>query len=144
MPFDMGKLKKFYGIALKIAIIVTLVWGILGLVGYMTTTGKWNPFGWSGFIMFIMFIILEYVGYLMLTGKFQPPQEMQQGQPIFKQQPQRHQRPIQPRRQQPIEINYDVCAFCGEEKPVHELTPFRSPRGDTILVCEDCLDEESG
>jgi len=162
MPFNIDKLKGFYMIALKIGIVITLVWGILSLLNAMLSTGNWNPFVWSDFTMFIALIILEWFGWLMLNGKFQPPTDMQQRQrrpPTFGQPPrrppQRQQQypprppqqplPIQPPQRQrpraPIQLSMGVCSFCGNENHIEQMRRFRDDSGNVIYICGDCIDE---
>jgi len=140
MPFDMEKLKVFYAKLLKIALMLTLVIGILLFVANMAGGG--NPISYLGkqeFIMFIVFLILEWTGLLILTGRFQPPQ--------MDGQPQRYQQPIpvgQPMQQVPAQIEVDDCIFCGEEKPIHQLREFRDDYGNAIFICEGCIKKEGG
>jgi len=145
MPFNIPKLKKFYKLLLKIAIIVTIVWAIVSFATFIITTGNVNIMTSPDFMTFIVVIVLEFIGHLILTGKFQPPTDMQRNPQQRRPQqraPQRQPQPLQPPVQQrPVEIKFDVCAFCDKEVPTNKLRPFSDKYGNIILVCEDCIEE---
>ena len=141
MPFDMNRMKKFFGTMLTLALVLTLV--ITMLLFVVHVAGGGDPIGYLGnqnFIMGITFLILEWVGYLMLKGKFHPPDDMGR-RPQQRAPPQR-----QPQMQQilvPAKIEIEVCPFCSKEKPITEMRPFYDGYGNEILVCEDCIRKEN-
>jgi len=139
MPFDIPKLKKFYKMLLKIAIVVTVVWAVVSFATFIMMTGNMNIMASPDFMTFIVIIVLEFIGHLILTGKFQPPTDMQKRPQ--QRRPMQRQPPMEPR---PVEIKIDECAFCGREVPASRLRPFSDKYGNIILVCEDCLKEEEG
>ena len=138
MPFDMSRMRKFFGTMLTLALVLTLVIVMLLFVAYVAGGG--NPvsyLGNQGFIMGITFLILEWVGLLMLKGKFHPPTDMQQRRP---------QRPQKPQMQPiyvPKKVETDICVFCNKEKSLTEMRPFYDGYGNEILVCEECIKKES-
>ena len=135
MPFDMGRMKKFFGTMLMLALILTLAIIMLSFVAYVVGGG--SPMGFIGtqtFIMGITFLILEWVGIMMIKGKFHPPTDMKTRQP--------QQTPMR-QFQVPAKIPTDNCSFCRIEKPVTELRPFYDGYGNEILICEECIKKES-
>jgi len=136
MPFDMVRLKKFYGMMLKIAILLTVVIGLLLFIAYMVNGGSpLNYVGRQEFIMMIVFLILEYVGYQIIHGKFRMPEEAQIRP---------RQQPIPVKQPIPAQIELDYCSFCSKEKPIHSLREFRDDYGNAILICENCVKKEGG
>jgi len=137
MPFDMNRLRTFFGSMLRLGIIVTILYGLIGFIWHMQETGDAMGFlGTQTLQMFIVFIILEYVGYLMITGKFHPPTTVQ-GKPTRRPPPrQQQQQPIQRR---PSEIQIDTCSFCGKEHPIQSMREFTDKNGYRLLICSDCL-----
>lgn len=137
MPFDETKIKRYFNMMLKIAIVVTLIWGFFSLATFITTTGSYNVLQSSDFVMFIALIILEWIGWMLLSGKFKPqplpPNRRQQRVPYSIQQP---QRPPQnyPR---PIQIKVETCIVCNKEKQLHSLREFKDCYGNSIFVCEE-------
>jgi len=139
MPFDMTKLKGFYGMLLKIAMIITVVWGLLSFVAYAGGGGNVITYlGKSEFIMFITFLILEWTGFLILKGKFHPPTDVRP-----KQRPPTRAPVQQVPTQVPYQIEVDVCSICGKERPLSVLREFHDDYGYSIVVCEKCLNEST-
>ncbi len=133
-------MKKFFGTGLKVAIIVTAVWGILSFLIHYNNTQSWNPLNWPDLIYLITFLILEWIGYLLLHGRINPNAFNQQ-YPNTQRQPQQHQpQPIRsPQRQVPIRITLETCSFCGKETPLNSLRVFQDEQGYTIYLCEGCI-----
>jgi hypothetical protein len=136
-PFEINRMKKFFGTMLRLAIILTLVITILLFISHIASGG--SPVAYLGspnFIMGITFLILEYVGHMMLHGKFQPPTNIQQKRPQPPQKVPMKQITV------PLKIETDNCCFCGKEKLITEMRPFYDGFGNEILVCEDCIKKE--
>ena len=154
MPFDTYKMKKFFGTALKAALIITLAWGIISFMLHFNATGDWNPLNWSDFTYVITFLILEWIGYLILHGRINPnafPNQPPRGRYPQQQRPQQYQQayyqpqPIKsppPKQRVPVQLSLDVCSFCGREVPINSLRVFRDDYGYTLHLCEDCIEYE--
>jgi hypothetical protein len=138
MPFDIKRLKKFFGNMLMIAIVLTIMILVISFALYILE-GK-APMGFLGNQMFITcltLLILEWLGYIMIHGKLkfnpQPQQRKQRQQPK-----------TVPMRQisVPLKIETDNCSFCGTENPITDMRPFHDEFGNEILVCEKCIRKE--
>jgi len=137
MPFDFGRMKKYFSTLLMVGILITVVWGIINFALFVIDGG--NPIGFLGnpsFMTMIILLILEWVGYLMLHGKFQVPDDQRMK---MQQQPKQQQKYQQPTTQIPVKIETDFCSYCEKEKPITEFREFKDSEGNVILVCKNCL-----
>ena len=140
MPFDNVKLKKFFGTALKVATILTVVLALLFYIMYYYETRDWNPLNWSLLTYFITFLVLEWIGTLILHGRIQPdagyPQRRpQQNIPYYPPEPIRA-----PQTNVPVQITLETCSFCGKEVPKNSLRTFRDDWMNEIYICEEHLE----
>ena len=140
MPFDTGKLKKFFGTMLMVAVVITAIYGAISFVLYVLETQ--NPINFlssPSFVTVLIGLILEYVGYLMLNGKFQVSAEVQQMTGRY-QQTRQSQQPQQ-QQQIPTQLQFEKCSFCGRDVPAFEIKKIKTPDGTIYNVCANCLKE---
>jgi len=140
MPFDERKLKKFFGTALKVAIIITAIWALISYILYFYNTRDWNPLNWSDLMTVIIFLILEWLGMLILHGRIRPDAGIQQ-RLYQREMPYYPPEPIRaPQTNVPVKITLETCSFCGREVPKSALRTFRDDWGNEIYICEEHLE----
>ena len=164
--FDRERFTHFMGMMLKFGFIGLIVWTIYELaVTYQFDFMKF--IGGQSFVYILTFGILGWVGQLMLTGKFHPPKQdpnkkkmkwtfdptggkgQQQTQFRQSQFGQQYQQPRQPPVRQsvrralprsvPVQIQMDICNFCGRDFPVTDLKSIKQADGTYLYVCKECL-----
>jgi len=134
------KMKKLLNRLISVVMIFTVLYAVLEFLllynfDYMAYIGS------SGFATVLVIVILAWVVYLILNNRFHPDLENtqpKQGRPQRRPpaRPLEYQEPVPV----PIELEMDVCNYCGREYPTSELEEVVY-ENRIYKICRKCINE---
>lgn len=126
--------------------VYILTFGILGWVGQLMLTGKFHPPKQDPNKKKIKWSFDPTGGKGQQQTSYKPPQFGQQyrqprQQPQYQPKQTQARQPVRrtPARNVPVQIQMDICNFCGRDFPVTDLKSIKQSDGTYLYVCKECL-----